>query len=498
MTVERFSNQASTTLFTSVGTGDLSISVQATTNFPGSPEFRIRIGQELMLVTGVSGTTWTVTRGIEGTTPASHAPGSIVVAVLTSGALTEMRAEIEAEIPSGTIQTTDPRLADDRTASGIRTETTVVAISSATAPTPGQVLTATSGTAADWKTVPTPPTITSHGSAAAGDVVRLVSAEVLAQALADSTSHASSLIGVWNGVTPVSFSTQPVVNFDSSPIVGAPCYVSASVAGALTCTIPGVGYVSVPQDLLVLEDKSVGTAYAARVGINKAMTGSLSARDDFKRYAAQLTGMNLAKAEFFGSDFTASELQDTGTGPMLPLTFGTWTQPCLPSSQYSSIYTNTAGTVLSVKKVLPAANLATQKWAMSVRFRQDVAGYELILALRRANVDGVTFTETAQVGFSAYVGHSTQLLFGAGNFDPADGVWDVRTPTAAYGTIGVTWHQGVMYSKGDGNIYCNLDNAGVLSLPIAPSAATGMVELWCNTNSLQMDWLYLVNERVDY
>lgn len=44
----------------------------------------------------------------------------------------------------------DSRLSDDRTASGIRTATTLVAVSSATAPTAGQVLTATSGSAAAW------------------------------------------------------------------------------------------------------------------------------------------------------------------------------------------------------------------------------------------------------------------------------------------------------------------------------------------------------------
>ena len=41
---------------------------------------------------------------------------------------------------------------DDRTASGMRTATTVVAVSSATAPSSGQVLTATSSTAANWQT----------------------------------------------------------------------------------------------------------------------------------------------------------------------------------------------------------------------------------------------------------------------------------------------------------------------------------------------------------
>jgi hypothetical protein len=109
-----------------------------------------------MLVTGVAGTTWTVSRSIEGTSASAHAAGTAVVAVLTAGALDELRAEIEAE---------------DRTASGIRTATTVVAVSAATAPTAGQVLTATSGTAADWETLVgdsiTVPRLPANGATAA-------------------------------------------------------------------------------------------------------------------------------------------------------------------------------------------------------------------------------------------------------------------------------------------------------------------------------------------
>jgi len=52
---------------------------------------------------------------------------------------------------SGTFcQGNDSRLSDDRTASGIRTATTIVVVSAATAPSAGQVLTASSGTSASW------------------------------------------------------------------------------------------------------------------------------------------------------------------------------------------------------------------------------------------------------------------------------------------------------------------------------------------------------------
>ena len=55
---------------------------------------------------------------------------------------------------SGTIcQGNDSRLSDDRTASGLRTATTVVSISAATAPSSGQALVATSSTIATWQSV---------------------------------------------------------------------------------------------------------------------------------------------------------------------------------------------------------------------------------------------------------------------------------------------------------------------------------------------------------
>lgn len=46
----------------------------------------------------------------------------------------------------------DARLSDDRTASGIRTATTVVDVQGAAAPSAGQVLTALSSVAAEWQT----------------------------------------------------------------------------------------------------------------------------------------------------------------------------------------------------------------------------------------------------------------------------------------------------------------------------------------------------------
>jgi hypothetical protein len=95
MSKELYSNIAGCQLAAEVADGTTtSITVSGTdqgiylaANFPATGNFRILVERELMLVTAISGTTWTVTRGVEGTTAASHPSGSTVYGVLTDQAL---------------------------------------------------------------------------------------------------------------------------------------------------------------------------------------------------------------------------------------------------------------------------------------------------------------------------------------------------------------------------------------------------------------------------
>ena len=83
--VEQLVNgSGSSTLSSSISAGSTSISVASAASFPSSPEFRIKIGDEVLKVTAVAGTTFTVTRGVEGTTAASHASGDAVEFTLTA------------------------------------------------------------------------------------------------------------------------------------------------------------------------------------------------------------------------------------------------------------------------------------------------------------------------------------------------------------------------------------------------------------------------------
>lgn len=86
---EQFATLASTTLNGAITNVVTSIVVTSGASpWPASAQFRIRVDSELMLVTaGAGSTTWTVTRGIEGTTAAAHSTGASVYGVLTAAAL---------------------------------------------------------------------------------------------------------------------------------------------------------------------------------------------------------------------------------------------------------------------------------------------------------------------------------------------------------------------------------------------------------------------------
>jgi len=83
---ELFKNLASTTLNGDIDDTTTSVVVNSAMGFTGG-NFRILIDSEIMKVTGVSGTTLTVTRHQEGTSAAAHANGTDVKHILTVGAL---------------------------------------------------------------------------------------------------------------------------------------------------------------------------------------------------------------------------------------------------------------------------------------------------------------------------------------------------------------------------------------------------------------------------
>src|SRR5271165_616579 len=85
---EVYGNAAINTLSASISsTSATTLTVTNASSFPAVGNFRILIDQELLLVTGVSGTTFTVTRGVEGTTAATHSSGATVVQIVTAASI---------------------------------------------------------------------------------------------------------------------------------------------------------------------------------------------------------------------------------------------------------------------------------------------------------------------------------------------------------------------------------------------------------------------------
>lgn len=91
--MEQYANNASTTLNGAIDNSTTSVVVSSATGFPSSGDFRIKIDNEIMLVTGVSGTTFTVTRGVESTAAASHGNGVDVHHILTKASLLKLIEE---------------------------------------------------------------------------------------------------------------------------------------------------------------------------------------------------------------------------------------------------------------------------------------------------------------------------------------------------------------------------------------------------------------------
>ena len=91
--MEVFSNFGQSTLATTINNSQTTLMVASATNFPTSGTFRVLVESEIMKVTAVSGTTFTIVRGQEGTSAASHNSNVFVTAIITSAALAGFRAD---------------------------------------------------------------------------------------------------------------------------------------------------------------------------------------------------------------------------------------------------------------------------------------------------------------------------------------------------------------------------------------------------------------------
>lgn len=97
---ERILNDAHTVLSSSITSGATSLTVADASRFPTEGVFRIRIDDEILEVTAVSGTTFTVVRATDGTTASNHIGGSQIAAIVTRDGINRMLTEyIDSYVP---------------------------------------------------------------------------------------------------------------------------------------------------------------------------------------------------------------------------------------------------------------------------------------------------------------------------------------------------------------------------------------------------------------
>lgn len=84
---ENYANVAVTTLNGAITSTAVTLVVVSSTPFPATGQFTIVIGPEIMLVTNVAGTTWTVVRGQEGTTATAWSTGAFVYISITDASI---------------------------------------------------------------------------------------------------------------------------------------------------------------------------------------------------------------------------------------------------------------------------------------------------------------------------------------------------------------------------------------------------------------------------
>jgi len=83
MSIEQYANGASTTITEDLDASENGVDVTSATGFPTAGNFRVLVDSEIMIATGVSGSTFAVVRGAEGTTAATHTNGATITHIVT-------------------------------------------------------------------------------------------------------------------------------------------------------------------------------------------------------------------------------------------------------------------------------------------------------------------------------------------------------------------------------------------------------------------------------
>lgn len=370
----------------------------------------------------------------------------------------------------------------------VREGLTVRCFRSAGAPTYRQ--TATSGTAAFVDITALRIAVSDGSGASKNDVVRLTLSGVPVSAQADTTAHSASLVGVYDGSSIIPFYAQPIVKFDSAPVVGRPCYLSASIAGAMTSVTPLNGNISVPTDITVLQDLSVDTLYRALVGVSSAMVSSLSVEQQFVADTATRLGVipTTIRYKFVDFDVLASTCYPSIGGITYSGSAGTHlalspSQSAVGFHDSDGLYPlwvvtlGAPGSTVNPYLVNNSIGLCAQKWML--RFRWKTVGSGLGGAWLEHGLGKETIALTTDPSGNASYGCARH------DYNP-----QVTAPSLeiTYGSlVAGVWHVTEFSSIGDNTVTVATD--GVTNTIACPTTGgTGSTRFIVSSSSLEFDY----------
>lgn len=550
---EVFANQPTTTLAGPQGTATTTWTVASSLTFPaastGVSQFHIAdtataASSELILVTNVSGSTWTVTRGAESTTPQSHAAGATITQVVTAGWLNTVSTgglslpvtvaeggsgqtaltsygvlaggtsstspvqQVSGLGTSGQFLTSNGASAMPTWQSGTASSTAnaladlsgSVNVSLATAPTTGQVLTATSGTTATWQTAATS-TANALADLSGSVNVSLATAPTTGQVLtatsgttatwqpgtASSTANyladLSGSVNVSNASAPTTGQALVATSSTTATWQG----VSGGTAGTLTRQLwtvpsPGATYTAATWELT-----SVSTASGSGTVFLPLTSAAPSGTENAVKQIIQGAGNTLTietqspdVLNYTGSGSTTATLTVSGEAVLAQSNgSGIWTifADDLPVAQVVQLGADLGGT---------ATAPLVQSTHLTVSTNTAATGTAVTLNATSTRVFNVTQSGAATFAFTssgltAATAYGFELYLNPGTFAttwPGSVNWVLgTTPTLVQSTTNILTFETV--NQGTTWYGAMVQQAPTLPVPVA-SGGTGVVALTAN------------------
>jgi hypothetical protein len=331
-----------------------------------------------------------------------------------------------------------------------------------------------------------------------GDVIRLagLTPGVYLPAQANSTLNSAAIAGVKEGSFVIPFSECPIVNFDSAPITGQPCYLSATVAGKMTSVTPAANAISIPIGLIVQKNTSSGGLFSAQVAPSPSTVSQLALKEQFISDAASIMGVipSSLHSELYDFDTLAvTGLPPIGVPSQVISPTATHFGTTPPHSRiafsgnnggagYAGWTTNLATPAdPTALNILQNTSLANQYWSMRIKFRQTILANTL-----KFWSDKGAGNETIGIGLVTVGGvNSFYALFG--NFNPL-----LVDPTSAQRTLLIPEdtvdHIATFTSLENGTMILAFDSIPSLTIPLPATASSTIPEFLFVSTVAEIDY----------